>query len=63
MQAAMQEYERAHQQLIQPALRNAAYLRRLIHLPKPLRLTALSLLRFPPFARAAVQETRVRQAV
>ena len=63
MQAAMQEYESAHRQLIQPALRNAANLRRLIHLPKPLRLAALSLLRFPPFARAAVQETRVRQAV
>jgi len=63
LQSAMGEYELAHQQLIQPALRNAAKLRRLVHLPKPLRLTALSLLRFPPFARRAVQETRVRRAV
>ena len=63
LQSAMGEYELAHQQLIQPALRNAAKLRRLVHLPKPLRLTALSLLRFPPFARMAVQETRVRKAV
>ena len=63
LQSAMGEYERAHRELVQPALRNAAKLRRLIHLPKLLRLTALSLLRFSPLARMAVQETRVRQAV
>ena len=37
-------------------------LRQLLRLPKPLQITAVSLLRFPAVARAAVQQTRVRKA-
>jgi flavin-dependent dehydrogenase len=59
---ALQTYDQHYRQLIQPALRNAARLRRLLQLPKPLQVTAVSLLNFPPIARVAVQRTRVRKA-
>lgn len=61
LQAVLQRYERSHNELLRPALRSAARLRRLLQLPKPLRLTALSLIQFPPLARLAVQQTRVRK--
>jgi flavin-dependent dehydrogenase len=60
LQSAMDSYDRSHRELIQPALRNARRLRRLLRLPKTLRITAMSLLKFPLLAQAAVQETRVR---
>jgi flavin-dependent dehydrogenase len=60
--SALQTYDQQYRELIQPALRNAARLRRLLHLPKPLQVTAVSLLKFPPIARVAVQRTRVRKA-
>jgi menaquinone-9 beta-reductase len=60
LQWAMQSYDRSHRELIQPALRNARRLRRLLRLPRSLRATAMSLLKFPLLAQAAVQETRVR---
>jgi menaquinone-9 beta-reductase len=60
LQRAMQSYDRSHRELIQPALRNARRLRRLLRLPRTLRATAMSLLKFPLLAQAAVQETRVR---
>jgi flavin-dependent dehydrogenase len=61
--SALQAYDYKHRELLQPALKNAARLRRLLHLPRSLRLAAITLLQFPPFARAAVNETRVRRAV
>jgi flavin-dependent dehydrogenase len=61
LQSAMQSYDRSHRDLIQPALRNASRLRRLLRLPQTLRATAMALLKIPLFAHAAVQETRVRQ--
>jgi menaquinone-9 beta-reductase len=60
LQSALESYDRSHRELIQPALRNARRLRRLLCLPGPLRATAMSLLRFPLLAQAAVQEMRVR---
>ena len=60
LQCALQSYDRSHRELIQPALTNARRLRRLLQLPRTLRATAMSLLRFPVLAQAAVQETRVR---
>ena len=60
--SALQSYDRQYRQLIAPALKNASRLRRLLRLPKPLQLTAVSLLNFPCIARAAVQQTRVRRA-
>ena len=61
LQSALQSYDRAHSELIQPAVRSARRLRRLLQLPRTLRATAMSLLQVPLLARAAVQETRVRQ--
>jgi menaquinone-9 beta-reductase len=61
LQSAMQSYDRSHRELIQPALRNASRLRRLLRLPQSLRATAMALLKIPLFAHAAVQETRVRR--
>jgi menaquinone-9 beta-reductase len=60
VESALQAYDRAHRELIQPAVKNAARLRRLLRLPRPLRVAAMSLLRFPLLAQAAVHETRVR---
>ena len=59
--AALDSYTRAHRDLLQPALKAAARLRFLLQLPKPLRLTALSLIQFPALSRLAVQTTRVRK--
>jgi flavin-dependent dehydrogenase len=58
--AALEKYDSAYRELLQPALKAAARLRRLLQLPKTLRLTALSLLQWGPLARLAVQQTRVR---
>jgi flavin-dependent dehydrogenase len=60
LEAALQRYDFAYRDLLQPALKAAARLRLLLRLPKTVRLTALSLLQFPPLARLAVQQTRVR---
>jgi flavin-dependent dehydrogenase len=62
LQSAMETYDRDHRALIQPALTNARRLRVLFHLPRTLRGTAMSLLRFAPLASAAVKKTRVKQA-
>jgi flavin-dependent dehydrogenase len=62
LSSALEAYDRQYRELIQPALTNAARLRRLLHLPKALQVTAVSLLKFPPIARVAVQRTRVRKA-
>lgn len=59
---ALESYDQEYRELIAPAQTNAARLRRLLRLPKPLQITAVSLLRFPAVARAAVQQTRVRKA-
>ena len=59
---ALEAYDQQYRELIAPAQTNAARLRRLLRLPKPLQITAVSLLRFPIVARAAVQQTRVRKA-
>jgi flavin-dependent dehydrogenase len=59
LQTALRKYDRSHKELLQPALQAAARLRRMLQLPKALRLTALSLIQFPPLARLAVQHTRV----
>jgi len=61
--SALQAYDRKHRDLLQPALKNAARLRKLLQLPRSLRFAAITLLQFPPFARVAVNETRVRRAV
>lgn len=61
LHAALERYEQSHNELLRPALRTAARLRRLLQLPKPLRLTALSLIQLPPLARLTVQQTRVRK--
>ena len=60
LNTAVEEYDCAYKNLLQPALKAAAGLRFLLQLPKPLRLTALSLLQWRPLARLAVQQTRVR---
>jgi len=60
LQTALEKYDRAYKNLLHPALKAAAGLRFLLHLPKPLRLTALSLLQWRPLARLTVQQTRVR---
>jgi flavin-dependent dehydrogenase len=59
---ALAAYDQQYRELIAPGQTNAARLRRLLRLPKPLQITAVSLLRFPIVARAAVQQTRVRKA-
>ena len=61
--SALRAYDDNHRKLLQPALRNAARVRRLLQLPRSLRLAAITLLQFPPLARVAVKETRVRRAV
>ena len=61
LQAVLDRYDRAYRDLLEPALRAAARLRSLLQLPKALRLTALSLIQFPPLARLAVQKTRLRK--
>lgn len=58
---ALAGYDQHYRELIAPAQTNAARLRRLLRLPKPLQITTVSLLRFPIIARAAVQQTRVRK--
>ena len=63
LKAAVERYRRAHRELIQPALRNAARLRRLIAMPKVLRAGALTLLDIPVVGSWAVRKTRVRVAV
>ena len=59
---ALRTYDRQYRALIQPALTNAARLRRMLRLPLPLRRSAISLLRIPLLGRFAVQQTRVRKA-
>ena len=61
LQEATDRYDRAYRDLLQPALKAAARLRYLLHLPKALRLAALSLIQFPPLSRLAVETTRVRK--
>lgn len=61
--SAMRSYDSKHRELLQPALRNAARLRRMLRFPRSLRLAAITLFQFPPLARMTVKETRVRRAV
>lgn len=61
LEAALAQYDRDYRDLVQTALKAAARLRRWLQLPKTLRLAALSLLQWPPLARLAVQQTRVRR--
>jgi len=61
LDAALRSYARSYRELLKPALGAAARLRLLLQLPKTPRLTALSILQFPPLARLAVQQTRVRK--
>jgi flavin-dependent dehydrogenase len=61
-QIALRTYDSSHKELLQPVLKNAARLRRLLYLPRPLRRAAIFLLQFPMLAQLAVQETRVRRA-
>jgi flavin-dependent dehydrogenase len=58
--AAVQRYADDYRQVVQPTLKNAASLRRLLALPRPLRAAALSLLSLRPLAALAVRQTRVR---
>ena len=60
LEAALEQYDRAYRDLVQPALKAAARLRRWLQLPKTLRLAALSVLQWPPLARLTVQQTRVK---
>jgi len=60
LEAVLENYDRDYRNLLQPALKAAARLRLLLQLPKTLRLATLSLLQWPPLARLAVQQTRVR---
>ena len=60
LENALGIYDRAHQELIQPVLKNAARLRSLLSMPRLLRLAAISALQFPFLARTAVRQTRVR---
>lgn len=61
--AARHRYTQSHRELIQPALRSAARLRRLVTMPRALRAGALSLLDIPIVGSWAVRKTRVRVAV
>lgn len=60
LDAALERYDSAHRDLVQPALKAAARLRRWLRFPKTLRVAALSLLQWPPLARLTVQQTRVK---
>lgn len=60
LESAIDQYAERHRTLLQPALRNAAQLRRLLHLPRLLRGAALSLMSLSPIARLAVHQTRAR---
>ena len=62
LERAVLEYEQAHYGLIQPAIRAAARLRALQHLPSPLRAAAVTCLNIPVLARTAVKTTRMRVA-
>jgi flavin-dependent dehydrogenase len=57
---AAQSYSQDYRGVIQPTLKNAARLRRLLALPRTLRAAALSLFSLRPFAELAVRQTRVR---
>jgi len=59
--SALQDYDCQYRDFVEPALKNAARLRRLLQLPKALRVGAVSLLNFPMVARAAIQQTRIRR--
>ncbi|HET9741198.1 MAG TPA: FAD-dependent monooxygenase [Terriglobales bacterium] len=63
LDVAINSYAQSHRELIQPALRSAARLRRLIAMPRALRAGALSLLDIPIVGSWAVRKTRVRVAV
>jgi flavin-dependent dehydrogenase len=58
--AAVQSYGESYRRVIQPNLKNAAGLRRLLSLPRPVRVAAISLLSFRPLAELAIRQTRVR---
>lgn len=60
LETALQNYDRAYRQRLKPVLRNGARLRRLVQLPRLGRLAAITLLKFPPLARLAVEQTRAR---
>jgi flavin-dependent dehydrogenase len=60
LQSAIERYDRDHRELIQPALKSAAWLRRLANMPRPLRTAAISALRFPAVQQTVVRHTRVR---
>jgi flavin-dependent dehydrogenase len=57
---AVRSYSQDYRQVVQPTLKNAAGLRRLLALPRPLRAAALSLFSLRPIAELAVRQTRVR---
>jgi Dehydrogenases (flavoproteins) len=60
LECAIQGYAELHRIRLQPALKNAAQLRRLLRLPRMLRGAALSLMSLSPIARLAVHQTRAR---
>lgn len=60
LEGAIKHYAERHRTMLQPALRNAVQLRRLLHLPRLLRGAALSLMSLSPIARLAVHQTRAR---
>lgn len=60
LESALQAYDRAYRERLQPVLKNGARLRRLIQLPRLGRLAAITLLKFPALARFAVEQTRAR---
>lgn len=60
LESAVQCYAEWHRTMLQPALKSAAQIRRLLRLPRPLRAAALSLMSFTPIARLAVHHTRAR---
>jgi flavin-dependent dehydrogenase len=57
---AVQKYSEAYQRVVEPTLKSAAGLRRLLALPGPLRAAVLSLLSLHPIAAFAVRQTRLR---
>jgi flavin-dependent dehydrogenase len=56
----VQCYAESYRRVVQPTLKSAAALRRLLALPRPLRAAALALFSFGPLAEVAVRQTRVR---
>ncbi len=57
---AVQSYSQNYRRVVQPTLKNAAGLRRLLALPRPLRAAVLALFSLRPIAELAVRQTRVR---